>query len=210
MMSNIRFLGRFCGLMMGILAAFVALIALSLWMTQSLDGLFGRYYRTFPMMCVIVIGVVSGSQGGYYNIALGMNAGRMRLFWAGQVLTLLTVFGAMALAALLWTLGGTIGVEVPSFWILLPMGAGCLAVGEGGLTVAHTRPGAFRKAILVIYFLLILIVSTVLTIATAIAVMEQVIFGRYLTYALLVAVPMAIAVVLAAVDCSQMRKAVVS
>lgn len=156
--KSIRFLGRSYLPYAVMTPGFGLLIALGLWVTRNPENLFGNYYRMFPMLVIIFVGVSAVTQGGAINIALGMNAGRRGLYWANQVIQVGVILLAVAVTALLWQFGDWIGMRdarLPSLWVLLPLGACCLAISEGGTVVSCLGTGTLGKVLLIAYGVLV-------------------------------------------------------
>ena len=216
MIKSVRFLSRYYLTIVGAIALFAVVVAVSVGLTKGLDGPLGSYYRIFPMLCALIVGITCSTQGNQFQIALGMNAGRRGLFWANQVMLVASTLCCMAITAVLWRFGGLLGVggalgllQFESLWVLAPMGAACLMAAEGGAVIGHTGMGKLRRVLMVIYIILMMVICFGLAAASAVITMEQVAFGDYTTLAVVTGVLLAVSVALAGVEYGQMRKAVV-
>lgn len=144
MIKSLRFLSKFCGQIILVVAAFAAIVLAGVFLAPGSDNLFSMYLRVFPMLAVVIVALTMFTFAPYINLALSMNAGRPALFAALQGSILLLTAATLATLWGLWTLGGQLtgrsmglGLEqaalFSSLTILLSEGAVLTTLLEGTL-----------------------------------------------------------------------------
>lgn len=93
MIKSFRFLLQFAWMNLGALLAFALIVTIGAWWTgvpQGNDNLFGTYFSTFPLLCLIALFIYSfGLTTSNLNLALSFGARRRDFFLAIQGILLL-------------------------------------------------------------------------------------------------------------------------
>lgn len=216
MSKSLRFLGKFYGQIALAILAFGAAVLVGVFLMRDMDNLFGTYYKMFPMLSVMIVAITMFSMTPYCNLALSMNAGRPGLFVAVQLGLAALALTVPVVSKLLWGLGrmltgGAFSLGLPQLALLA---AGTLMLGELSI-LATTLEGRLSRVVSVVAFVLYILVCGILGVVTAI--MEDEAGGTGGVAALLsprvlgilLAVSLAAAVVLAVLNLTRMKKAVV-
>ena len=196
MRKSLRFLSRFYGQILLTILAFGAIVLAGLLLSGQEDGIFVMYYRRFPMMGVMIVAVT--------------------MFGAMQIGLAALVLAVPVVSKLLWELGRVLtGSDFSlSLTQLALMAAGTLMLGELSI-LATTLEGKLSRAVYVVAFVLYILACGILGAVTAMmedrtglgeraaALFSSRVLGTML------AVSLAAAVVLAALNFARMKKAVV-